>query len=72
MIAYNDILQKLKSAGYNTTRIRKENILPQSTLQRLREGKPITTETIDILCQLLNCQPGDILEYVPDNEESEV
>lgn len=71
MITYNDILQRLKNAGYNTTRIRKENILPQSTLQRLREGKPITTETIDILCQLLNCQPGDILEYIPD-QESEV
>ena len=69
MIIFNDILQKLKEAGYNSTRIRKENILPQSTLQRLREGKPITTETINVICSLLNCQPGDLLEYIPDSGE---
>ena len=69
MIIFNDILQKLKKAGYSSTRIRKENILPQSTLQRLREGKPITTETINVICSLLNCQPGDLLEYIPDPGE---
>lgn len=62
MIIYNDIIQKLSDAGYNTTRIRKENILPQSTLQRLRDGKPITTDTIDKICELIGCQPGDILK----------
>lgn len=68
MIIYKDILNKLKDSGYNTTKIRKENILPQSTLQRLRENKPISTETIDVLCTLLKCQPGDLLGHIPDNE----
>ena len=56
MIIYKNILSQLKDAGYNTTRIRKEKLLPQSTLQRL----------LNIICTLLNCQPGDILEYIPD------
>lgn len=66
MIIYKNILSQLKDAGYNTTRIRKEKILPQSTLQRLRNSDPISTETLNIICTLLNCQPGDILEYIPD------
>ena len=66
MIIYKNILSQLKDAGYNTTRIRKEKLLPQSTLQRLRNSDPISTETLNIICTLLNCQPGDILEYIPD------
>lgn len=63
MIIYNDILGKLKEAGYTTHRIRKENILPQSVMQRLRDGKPITTDTIDTICNLLDCQPGDLIRF---------
>lgn len=68
MIIYKDILGKLKDSGYNTTKIRKENILPQSTLQRLRQNKPISTETLDVLCTLLDCQPGDLLGHTLNNE----
>ena len=65
MIIYKDILQQLKAAGYNTNKIRKEKILSEGTLQRIRDGRPITTESVDIICQLLQCQPGDIMEYRP-------
>lgn len=66
-IIYNkNILDNLKSRGFTTYRIRKEKLLSESTLQKLREDKPITTETIAILCKLLECQPGDIMEYIPD------
>lgn len=68
MIVYKDIIKKLKDAGYNSTVIRKNNIFPQSVLQRLREGKPITTETIDTLCRLTGCNVGDMIEYVDNNK----
>ena len=68
MIVYKDIIKKLKDAGYNSTVIRKNNIFPQSVLQRLREGKPITTETIDAICRLTGCNVGDLIEYVDDNK----
>lgn len=58
-----DILEALKSAGYTTYRIRKENILGQSTLQQIRRGELVSWANIERLCRLLNCQPGDILEY---------
>lgn len=63
MIVYNDILGKLKEAGYTTYRLRKEKIIPDSIVQRLRSGKPITTDTLDTICNLLNCQPGDLIRF---------
>ena len=61
-----DVLAALKAAGYNTNRIRKEKLLSESTLQRLRKGERINGENLGKLCELLRCQPGDILEYVPE------
>ena len=64
-----NILEKLKSAGYNTSRLRRERILSESTIQKFRNGQIVSTDNIHNLCKMLNCQPGDILEYVPDDEE---
>ncbi len=63
-----DIIKALKEAGYSTYRIRKEKILGEATLQKIRNGDPVSWENISVICRLLNCQPGDILEYVPDEE----
>jgi len=61
-----DILPALKAAGYSTYRLRQENILSQSTIQKLRNRQSIGWDNIEFLCMALRCQPGDILEYVPD------
>ncbi len=62
-----DVLQALKDKGYNTNKLRKEKLLAESTIQKLREGKPISWANISQICELLHCQPGDIIEYVDDN-----
>ncbi len=59
-----DVLAALKAAGYNTTTLRKEKLLAESTIQKLRNGEMISPNNIDVLCRLLRCQPGDIMEYV--------
>lgn len=58
-----NVLSALKEAGYNTNRIRKEKLLSESTLQNIREGKIINANNLAKICHLLDCQPGDILEY---------
>ena len=63
-----DILPALKEAGYNTTRLRKEKLIAESTIQQLRKGDLVSWANISRICALLNCQPGDILEYC-ENEE---
>ncbi len=62
-----NILAALKEKGYTTTRIRKEKILSESTLQKFRTGEIVSSENIATLCKLLGCQPGDILEYLPED-----
>ena len=61
-----DVLAALKAAGYSTYRLRKEKILAESTLQQFRKGEIVSTENLAKLCELLKCQPGDILECVSD------
>ena len=63
-----DVLSALKEVGYTTYQIRKNKLLSESTVQKLREGKPISWENIETLCKLLNCQPNDIIEYIPDSD----
>lgn len=62
------ILERLKDVGYSTYTIRKEKILGERTVQQIRDGKPVSGAALDIVCRLLRCQPGDILEYVPDDD----
>ena len=69
MIIYKDILKKLNTAGYNTNRLRKERLLSESTIQGIREGKPLTAKTIDTVCLLLNCQPNNIMQVVKGEAE---
>ena len=64
MIIYKiDVLNALKNAGYTSYRLRKEKILGEATIQKIREGGLMSWETLSKVCEMLNCQPGDILEY---------
>lgn len=62
-----DVMAALKARGYTSSRIRGEKLIGQSYLQQIRHGELVSWKTIDTLCMLLDCQPGDIVEYVPDD-----
>lgn len=70
MFRYKENLQEqLKKAGYTSYRLRKEKIMSESTLHKLRTGDTtITLESLNIVCNILRCQPGDLLEWVPEEE----
>lgn len=61
-----NVLDALKNMGITTYKIRKDKLLSESTVQKLRKLEPVSWENIESLCKLLNCQPGDIIEYVND------
>lgn len=64
-----NVLEKLKDSGYSTYKLRKDKIMGEATIQKLRNSDPVSWDNISIICKLLNCQPGDILEYVEDETE---
>lgn len=69
-IVYTKLLNLMKEKNLTTYKIRQENIISQYTLQSIRKGKSITLDSVASLCKALDCQPGDILEYVPDETEN--
>ena len=61
-----DILSELRAKGYTQNRIRDEKLIGQATLTQLRHGEIVSWKTIEIICKLLECQPGDLVEYISD------
>lgn len=66
---YSKLFALMKERGLTTYRIRQEKIIPEGTLQKLRKNGAVSTDTICALCRTLQCQPGDIMEYVPDSKK---
>ena len=66
-MSYAKLFALMKEKGLSTYRIRKEKIVSENALTSMRAGKSVTTDTIAALCKALQCQPGDIMEYI-DNE----
>lgn len=66
-IKYDKLVVLLEQKGITsyTLKTKYNNIIGQATFKKIKEGGDIDTRTIAKLCELLNCQPGDILEYVP-------
>ncbi len=52
--------------GYSSTRIREEKLIGQSYLQQIRHGELVSWKTLDTICALLDCQPGDLIEYIKE------
>ena len=62
-----DVIAVLKEAGYNTNRIRKEKIMGEAMLQKIRSGQMVSWATLETICSLLECQPGDLIEYAKED-----
>ena len=70
MIIYKiDVIDELNKHGYANSFLRENNFLSQATLTSLRRGGNITIATLNILCLLLDCRPGDIIEVSAGEEE---
>lgn len=64
---YDKLFSLLKEKGYTSYRIRKENIISQAALTKMKNGEGnIDTRTLERLCSVLKCQPGDIMEYIDE------
>lgn len=69
MIKYKiNIMQALKDAGYSSYKLRSQKIFGESTMTKFRKQEYFNFDNLDILCKLLNCQPADLIEYVPDTK----
>ena len=68
MISYQPFYNTLYEKGVTEYALIYKFGLPANTIHRMKHGKPITTTTLDILCEILECKVEDILEYIPPQD----
>lgn len=70
-IKYDKLIAMLDAKGITSYTIKRDKVIGQATYKKIKEGGEIDTRSISKLCELLACQPGDILEYSKDDEQEE-
>ena len=69
-IIYDKLLALLQEKEYNSYRLKKEKLIGQATYYAIKNGTGgLDHRSIDRLCKALQCQPGDLMEYVDDPTE---
>ena len=64
-----DILVCLKDAGFSSYRLRKEKIIGEAQIQKIRTGEIASKETLNTICRLNTRSSVDLIEYIPDGAE---
>lgn len=66
----DSVTQALKEKGYNTYIIQKNRIMSGDALVKLTHmDTNITMKLLNTVCAMLDCQPGDLIEFVPDESD---
>lgn len=68
MISYKPFYETLYKKSITEYALIFKHGIPANTLHRMKHGEAITTKTLDVLCDVLNCSVSDILEYVPPED----
>ena len=66
MISYAPFYKTLLSKGVTEYQLIFTHGFSANILHRMKHGEAISTKTLDTLCFILNCQVGEILEYVEE------
>ena len=69
MISYAPLWETMKRKGATTYTLQVKGAISSSTVRRLKAGESVSTNTLDALCTLLECDVTDILLYLPRNQE---
>lgn len=71
MISYNPLWKTMKEKGATTYTLQIKGGISSSTIRRLKANESVSTNTLDALCQILDCSLGDIVEYIPNHRRSD-
>jgi putative transcriptional regulator len=65
-----NVLDMLSRCGFTSYELRRQRLIGQSEMQRIRQGGMPSWRTLDFICKVLCYQPGELIEYVPDTEKA--
>ncbi len=66
MISYNNLWKVMEKKGISQyTLIKKHGVSP-GQITRLKRNESVSTHTIEMFCKILDCEVGDIMQYIKD------
>lgn len=66
MISYAPLWETMKKRSATTYTLQVKGGISSSTIRRLKAGESVSTNTLEALCKILECELQDIVEYLPD------
>ena len=69
MISYAPLWRTMKQRGVSTYALISQYGFSRGTLDRLKQTRNVTTNTLDDLCRILDCEIWDVIEYIPDTKK---
>ena len=67
MITYDPLWETMKTRGVSQYRLIKNYGVSSRQINRLKKNAYVSTHTIEVLCQILNCRVEDIMQYDEKN-----
>lgn len=68
MISYDNLWNVLRDRGISQYTLIKQYHISPGQLTRLKRNESVSTHTIEVFCQILQCEVGDIMQYIPDGQ----
>ena len=68
MISYLPLWDTMERRGATTYTLQVKGNISSSTIRRLKAGESVSTNTLDALCQVLNCSVEEIIKFIPNVE----
>ena len=68
-ISYNRLWKRLIDHDLSKTDMMRRANISTNVLARLGKGAPVSMESMEKICKVLNCNIGDVMEFVPDNKD---
>ena len=68
MIVYNKLSDYLKAKNMKYIDLQRELELSPSVIARFQKDRAVTTDTLNKVCEYLQVQPSEIMEWIPDSE----
>jgi putative transcriptional regulator len=65
-----DVMMAKRKIGLTELAGKVDLTLANLSILKNNKAKAVRFSTLEAICKVLDCQPGDILEYVPEDEES--
>lgn len=71
MISYNNLWKVMKERGVTQYALINTYHISPAQITRLKRNESVSTHTIEMFCRILDCQVGDIMEYIKEEEEDQ-